>query len=51
MSADVIDLPTLEAEAGIRVGGGSIDTDIATAIIVAVALAVLVGLRVGWPNP
>lgn len=51
MSADVLELPTAEASFSARVGGGQIDTDTGVAIVLGIALAALVGLRIGWPSP
>ena len=46
--SDAFEFPELEA--GVRVGGGSIDTDSAAAILVAAALLALIGLRVSFPK-
>lgn len=39
-----------ELEANLSVGGGSIDTDKATAILVGACLAALIGLRLSFPK-
>ena len=39
-----------ELSASLNIGGGAIDTDKATAVLVGAALAALIGLRLSFPK-